>query len=144
MAVEQLKGSARYLSFPFRISRDGANASARADHVREQIANIVLTSSGDRVFLKDFGIGAPRLLFLAMTPQLWSRVEAALAAGVADALKGEAEPGSIQVRVGQADGEPERLNILVRYKLSALNQNEELTFTVSNGVLEPPKRTLGV
>lgn len=138
MATEQLKGSARYLSFPFRMDRDGGRRSGRSDHVREQIAVIVLTAPGDRVFLPDFGIGAQQLLFLPMTPQLWGRVESSLAAGVSDALKGEAEPGSIEVSAGPAPGSPEQLDILVRYRLSALNAEEEAKLSISNGPLTPP------
>lgn len=138
MAVERLKGSARYLSFPFRMEKEGGRASGRTDHVREQIAMILLTGPGERVFLPEFGIGAQQLLFQPMTPSLWSRIEAALAAGVSDALKGEAEPGSIQVSAGPAPGRPEQLDILVRYRLAALSLEEEVKFSISNGRLLPP------
>ena len=57
MATEQLKGSARYLSFPFRMDKDGGRRSGRTDHVREQIAQVLLTAPGERVFLPLFGIG---------------------------------------------------------------------------------------
>lgn len=138
MATEQLKGSGRYLSFPFRFEKEGGRRSRRTDHVREQIAQVLLTGPGERVFLRNFGIGAQQLLFLPMTPELWSRVEAALAAGVSDALKGEAQPGSIHVSAGPAPGEPEKLDILVRYTLAAINAEEEVRFGISNGLLEPP------
>lgn len=138
MATERLRGSARYLSFPFRMTGEGAARSGRIDHVREQIAQILLTQPGERVFLPDFGIGAQQLLFLPMSPQLWARVESALAAGVAEALRGEAEPGSILVTVGPRSGQPEVLDILIRYRLAALNLTEEVTFTISSGALIPP------
>lgn len=138
MATEQLKGSARYLSFPFRMDKDGGRRSGRTDHVREQIAQVLLTAPGERVFLPQFGIGAQQLLFLPMTPELWGRIESSLAAGVSDALKGEAEPGSILVSAGPSPGKPEQLDILVRYRLAALNMEEEVTFSISNGALMPP------
>lgn len=143
MPVEQLKGTGRYLSFPFRMTAEGGARSARADHVREQIAQVLLTGPGERVFLREYGLGVSRLLFLPMTPELWSRVESALMAGLADALAGEAEPGSIAVAAGPAAGAPETLEIRVRYCLAALNRREELTFTVSDGVLAPPGSAIG-
>lgn len=138
MATEQLKGSARYLTFPFRVETDGGRRSGRTDHVREQIAQVLLTATGERVFQRQFGIGAQQLLFMPMTPDLWSRIEASLAAGVSDALKGEAEPGSIFVSAGPSPGQPEKLDILVRYRLAALNLEEEVKFSVSSGALVPP------
>lgn len=138
MATEQLKGSARYLTFPFRVETDGGRRSGRTDHVREQIAQVLLTASGERVFQRQFGIGAQQLLFMPMTADLWSRIEASLAAGVSEALKGEAEPGSIFVSAGPSPGQPERLDILVRYRLAALNLEEEVKFAVSSGELVPP------
>jgi uncharacterized protein len=139
MATEQLKGSGRYLAFPFRMEKEGGRRSGRIGHVREQIAQVLLTGPGERVFLKEFGIGAHQLLFLPMTHTLWARVEAALAAGVSDVLKGEVQPGSIFVSAGPAAGAPERLDIHIRYTLSAVNAEEEIKFSISDGLLEPPK-----
>ena len=138
MTTEQLKGSGRYLSFPFRMESEGGRRSGRTDHVREQIAQVLLTLAGERVFLRDFGIGAQQLLFLPMTADLWSRIENSLAAGVSEALKGEAEPGSISVSAGPAPGRPEKLDILVRYRLATLNLEEEVKFAIAGGELVPP------
>lgn len=133
MATEQLRGSSRYLSFPFRVEGGGARHSGRLAHIREQIALLLLTQPDERVFLPEWGIGAAQLLFMPMTPRLWSRIEAALASGVAEALKGEAIPGSIQVAAGPQEGRSEVLEITIRYRLAALNRDERLRFTVSNG-----------
>lgn len=138
MATERLKGTGRYLRFPFRWTPAGGAQSARRDHVREQIAQLLLTGPGERVFLKDFGLGVHKLLFLPMTPELWSRIESTLAAGLADILKGEVESGSIQVSAGPSVGRPEQLDVSVRYRLAALNRREELQFTVTDGRLAPP------
>lgn len=143
MATEQLQGTARYLSFPFRMERQGGAQSGRTEHVREQIAQLLLTGPGERVFLKEFGLGASKLLFLPMTPELWSRIESTLAAGVSDVLKGEAVPGSITVTAGPSDGREERLDIVVRYRLAALNLTEEITFTITDGALTPPGSAAG-
>ena len=144
MVTEQLRGSSRYLSFPFRMSRDGGRKAARTDHIREQIAMILFTQAGERVFLPEWGIGAQQLLFMPMNEQLWSRIEAQLSAGVSNALQGEVQPGSIEVSAGPAPGRPEKLDILIRYRLAALNLSEEVTFSVAGGVLLPPEQGEGV
>jgi hypothetical protein len=36
------------------------------------------------------------------------------------------------------EGKGEQLNITIRYVLAALNKQEELQFSISNGVLPPP------
>ena len=132
--AERLKGTGRYLSFPFRMEREGGAQSARIAHVREQIAQVLLTGPGERVFLPDFGLGVTRLLFMPMTEEMWTRVESSLAAGVADALKGEAVPGSIVIKARPAGG-GEQLDIAISYRLAALNRQEDIRFSVSDGSL---------
>ena len=138
MATERLKGTGRYLAFPFRMTENGGAQSARMNHLREQIAQVLLTGPGERVFLPDFGLGVMRLLFAPMTNDLWRRIESSLAAGISEALKGEALPGSVSISAGPAPGRDEQLNIVIRYKLAALNKQEELQFTISDGALTVP------
>jgi phage baseplate assembly protein W len=83
MITEQLHGSGRYLSFPFRMTSKGGLQSARMDHIREQIAQVLLTGPGERVFLKNFGLGVNKLLFMPMTNELWRQIESSLAIGIA-------------------------------------------------------------
>jgi phage baseplate assembly protein W len=54
-----------HLAFPFRIGDDGRSAVARseADHVRDELLQLMLTDPGERPFLPDFGGGARRLVF---------------------------------------------------------------------------------
>jgi hypothetical protein len=138
MASERLRGSGLYLRFPFAMGVDGGVRSGRVEHVREQIAQVLLTGPGERVFVPEFGLGVRNLVFAPMTDELWSRIESALAAGVADALRGEAEPGSIVVSAGPAPGAENELHITIRYRLATLSKSEELTFTVANGALVAP------
>lgn len=137
MPTERLKGTSRYLAFPFRMTHDGGAASARMDHIREEIAQVLMTGPGERVFLPQFGLGAQRLLFAPMTNELWRRIESSLAAGISEALKGEAVPGSVSVSAGPSPGSAEQLDIVVRYTLAALNKQEELPFTLADGALTP-------
>ncbi len=55
----------RHLAFPFRIAADGRTAApaSQADHVRDEVLQLVLTSPGERLFLPDFGGGVRKLVF---------------------------------------------------------------------------------
>lgn len=55
----------RHLAFPFRIGADGRSAAPAtdADHVRDELLQLLLTSPGERPFLTEFGGGARRLVF---------------------------------------------------------------------------------
>jgi uncharacterized protein len=55
----------RHLAFPFRIGTDGRTAAPRsdADHVRDELLQLLLTSPGERLFLPDFGGGVRKLVF---------------------------------------------------------------------------------
>lgn len=54
-----------HLAFPFRIGADGrtATAASEAEHVRDELLQLMLTDPGERPFLPDFGGGARRLVF---------------------------------------------------------------------------------
>ncbi len=54
--AELLKGTGRYLAFPFRMANEGGAQSSRIAHVREQIAQVLFTGPGERVFLPEFGL----------------------------------------------------------------------------------------
>jgi len=141
MATEELTARNRYLAFPFRMTRGGVAVSGRRAHVREQIAQLLFTQPGERVFVPEFGLGLAQLLFLPMTDALWRHIEVTLAAGLARALQGEVLPDSLVVRAGPKDGDPATLLIVVQYRLAALNLDEEAMFELSDGPLMPPGET---
>lgn len=140
MSTEQLNARTRYLAFPFRMSPQGSDQSGRQAHIREQIAQLLYTQPGERVFLPAFGIGLAQLLFMPMTDSLWRRIEITLASGLAEALKGEVQPDSILVRAGPAPSDPATLQITVQYRLAALNLSEKMQFDITEGALELPKQ----
>lgn len=55
----------RHLSFPFRIGVDGRTATptAVAEHVRDEVIQLLLTNPGERPFLPPFGGGVRKLIF---------------------------------------------------------------------------------
>jgi hypothetical protein len=55
----------RHLAFPFRVGPDGRTATpaTTADHVRDELLQLILTAPGERPFLPEFGAGARKLIF---------------------------------------------------------------------------------
>lgn len=55
----------RHLAFPFRIGSDGRTAAplSDAEHVRDELLQLLLTAPGERLFLPEFGAGLRRLVF---------------------------------------------------------------------------------
>jgi hypothetical protein len=55
----------RHLAFPFRIGADGRTVApaSDADHVRDELLQLLLTSPGERLFLPEFGGGLRKLVF---------------------------------------------------------------------------------
>jgi len=55
----------RHLAFPFRVGPDGRTAApaSDADHVRDEVLQLLLTNPGERPMLVEFGGGVRRLVF---------------------------------------------------------------------------------
>ena len=68
----------RHLAFPFRIGTDGRTATPRndAEHVRDELLQLLLTSPGERLFLPDFGGGVRKLVFEPVSDVLRGVVKA--------------------------------------------------------------------
>jgi len=127
--------STSYLSFPFRIEAGGAQASSRRTHVRDQIAQVLFTTPGERVFRPEFGAGVQRLVFEPNAPPLWELTRKRLMASLTEALQGEVDPRTLDVEIEGLDERTglanERLEITVRYQLATIGEREEQAFTVS-------------
>lgn len=120
----------RYLKFPFRIGRDGPESSSRADHVREQIEQVLFTDPLERVFHPAFGVGLRSLLFEPNAEALRELTQKRLLASLADALQGEVDPRTLEIEVNP---EGERLMIRVAYALAALGHRESHTIGIGPG-----------
>jgi phage baseplate assembly protein W len=55
----------RHLAFPFRIGGDGRTAAPASDaeHVRDELLQLMLTNAGERPFVVEFGGGVRKLVF---------------------------------------------------------------------------------
>lgn len=77
-ALETRLPRVRYMAFPFRITPEGAETSIRAEHIREQIMQVLFTSPTERVFRPEFGFGARRYVFEPNSIQLREAVRSRL------------------------------------------------------------------
>ncbi len=72
--------SGRHLAFPFRIGADGRTATPAndAEHVRQEVMQLILTAPGERPFRPEIGGGARRLVFEPGSDVLRGLVQARL------------------------------------------------------------------
>ena len=117
-----------YLKFPFAVDATGPRPSTRAEHVREQIEQILFTAPKERVFRPELGAGVRSLVFEPNNTSLWSITHKRLLTALAEALQGEVDPKTLKVDLEQDDA---RLVITVSYRLAAINREESQTFAMS-------------
>jgi phage baseplate assembly protein W len=116
------------MRFPLQIGPGGAETSNRAAHVREQIEQVLFTDPGERVFRPDFGAGVRALIFEPNSIQLWELTRRRLTASLAEALRGEVDPKTLEVSV---EGREEKLLVVVAYTLATIGHTERQAFLVS-------------
>ena len=113
-----------YMRFPFRIGPGGAKTSNRAEHVREQIEQILFTTPGERVFRPEFGAGVRRLIFEPNNDVLSSLLLNRLQSALEPALQGEVDPATLEIHVERSPGDGAQLNVSISYALAALGQRD--------------------
>ncbi len=124
---------ANYMGFPLRIGPDGALTSKRKEHVKQQIEQVLFTSPGERVFLPEFGAGVRNLLFEPNASPLWEVTKKRLLASLAEALRGEVDPKTLDVEVCRKEEKlckEEKLFITISYTLAAIGHKESHTLVV--------------
>lgn len=130
MIRNHLIKSPRFLSFPFRMTKNGGAQTDKASHIREQIEQVLFTSPGERVFRPEFGLGARQLVFEPNNTALWEVARNRLYASLADALKGEVDPKTLKVEVTAYPDAPEKLLVSVSYTLAAIKKQQHHEMTV--------------
>lgn len=121
-----------FMQYPFEIGANGAVSSDRAQHVREQIEQVLLTIPGERVFRPDFGAGVRRLVFEPNNAALAAVTEKRLRSSLDDALRGEVDPKSLQIDVTRPSDQPEALVISIKYRLSTIGEADEVVIGGAN------------
>jgi phage baseplate assembly protein W len=120
----------RYMSFPFRMEDEGARTSTRAEHIREQVMQVLFTSPGERVFRPEFGFGARQHVFEPNAKPLWELAQSRLQGSLAEALAGEVDPKTLRVEVEAPKDAPEQLLVRISYVIAALQKEESHAFAV--------------
>lgn len=120
----------RYMSFPFRMEDEGAKTSTRAEHIREQVMQVLFTSPGERVFRPEFGFGARQHVFEPNARPLWELAQSRLQGSLAEALTGEVDPKTLRVEVDAPKDAPEQLLVRISYVIAALQKEESHAFAV--------------
>jgi uncharacterized protein len=115
------------LAFPFRVGASGPAVSRGAEHVREQIEQVLFTTPGERVFRSEFGAGVKALVFEPNNQPLWEVTRRRILAAIAVALRGEVQPSDLEVTV---DGTGERLEVVVSYQLVSVGVTQQQRFFV--------------
>ena len=116
-----------YMQFPLEIGARGAVTSARQQHVRKQIEQVLFTNPDERWFRPEFGVGVQALVFEPNNLALWEVTKKRLLASLREALTGEVDPRSLEVAV---TGEGEKLLITISYVLATIQHTEKLQFAV--------------
>ncbi len=100
--------SGRHLAFPFRIGSDGRTAvpASDAEHVRDELLQLLLTSPGERLFLPEFGGGVRRLVFEPASDVLRAVVKARITQALSRWLGHRLTVELIDVRFGDEAGVP--------------------------------------
>lgn len=98
----------RHLAFPFRIGSDGRTATPASDaeHVRDELLQLLLTSPGERLFLPEFGGGVRRLVFEPGSDVLRGVVKARITRALSRWLGHRLTVEQIDVRFGDEAAVP--------------------------------------
>lgn len=121
--------SPRYMAFPFRIGRSGADLANRSENIRQRIEQVLFTSPGERVFRPEFGFGARQHVFEPNAAPLWEAAQSRLYGSLAEALSGDVDPKTLRVDVGAHPGDPAQMRVSIRYTIAALQLEESHEFT---------------
>ena len=106
----------RHLAFPFRIGTDGRTAAPASDaeHVRDELLQLLLTAPGERLFLPPFGAGVRRLVFEPASDVLRGVVKARITQALSRWLGHRLTVEMIDVRFGDDPPAPnERAALLL-------------------------------
>ncbi len=119
-----------YMKFPLAIGANGAATSTTSDHISEQIRQVLFTNPGERVFRAEFGVGVRALVFEPNASALREVTRKRLIGSLAEALRGEVDPKTLQVDVASEDA---KLRITISYTLARIGVDERRQFLINPG-----------
>lgn len=115
----------RHLSFPFRVGPDGRTAAPASDaeHIRDEVVQLILTSPGERPFVPEFGGGARKLIFENTSDALRGVTKARITQALSRWLGHRVTLENIDVRF-----EGERVDIDIQYRVAGAENTRLLRF----------------
>jgi len=115
----------RHLAFPFRIGPDGRTATPvdLPSHVRDELLQLLLTNSGERLFLPEFGGGVRKLVFEPLEESLAGVTKARLTQAINRWLGHRVKLENLKVTTSGAQFEVE-----IRYRLAGAQDARVLKF----------------
>jgi phage baseplate assembly protein W len=117
------------IDYPFHIARDGRTAeTGDADHIRDMIEQLLLTSRGERVNRPDFGSGLLQLVFAPNSPELASALQFSLQADIQRWLGDLIELQSLEVTRNDS-----ALRITIEYVVRLTGERQTAAFDAGDG-----------
>lgn len=113
-------GYGRYLAFPFRIGKDGRSERVAGldEHVRDEIIQLILTATGERLYLGAFGTGVRRLTFENIDDAVVGVTKASIANALGEWLGHRVRVEALEVTFDEAT-----LSVNLRYQVNGGSQN---------------------
>lgn len=120
----------RHLSFPFRIGADGrtVQVASPAEHVRDELVQLLLTNPGERLFLPEFGGGVRRLVFENLNEATQGLTKAMLTEAVQRWLGHRLDLEALTVDVHE-----ETIEVEIKYWLAGAEESRILRFQRGGG-----------
>jgi uncharacterized protein len=122
----------RDYAFPFRIdsgSRQAAEATY-ADHVRQMVKQLLLTSQGERADLPEFGCGLRRLIFAPHSEALDATTQMLVQQALNKWLAGQVQVSSVHVATPAEEPDRSQLIVDVEYVLLATRTNDTISVRI--------------
>jgi len=122
----------RHMAFPFHVGTDGRIAAPASldDHVRGEIIQLLLTNSGERPFLPQFGGGLRRMVFNRNDDVTAGMVKSVLAQNLSRWLGQRVNVELLEVTADDAT-----LNVDLRYSVIATGETKQVRFQRQVGSL---------
>ncbi len=120
-----IPNNGRHLSFPFRIGSEGraAQVSTLAEHVHDELIQLILTNLGERVFLPEFGGGVRRMVFENLDPATEGMVKARLTQALTRWLGHRLTLEELAVSI-----ENEKIEVEIKYRLAGTEDSRIMRF----------------
>ncbi len=114
-----------HLAFPFRIGSDGrtAQVSSLADHVKDELIQLLLTNPGERLFLPEFGAGVRRMVFEGAYESTAAITKAAITQAISDWLGHRITLENLEVTV-----ENETIEVEIKYRIAGSDDSRIIKF----------------